>query len=211
MPPLIARGATVLFQGDSITDCGRNRADPASLGTGYAMMAAGWFSAVRPELEVAFLNRGVGGDRVKDLAARWEADGLALRPEWLSILVGINDVWRRYDAGDVTDAKDFESAYRELLERARRGPGSRLILLEPFVLHVTPAHESWREDLDPKIEAVRRLAAEFEAILVPLDRLFQDASRRRPPAFWAPDGVHPSAAGHALIARAWLSAVKVDG
>jgi acyl-CoA thioesterase-1 len=204
--PLFQSGDVVLFQGDSITDCGRDRSDPASLGGGYAAAAAAWFAAAHPDRRVTFLNRGVSGDRVRDLEARWRADCLALEPAWVSVLIGINDVWRRYDSGEITPVDEFAGGYRRIL-RAAAGAGARLILLEPFVLHVAPDRAAWREDLDPKIEAVRGLAREFGAILIPLDRMFAAASRKRPPAFWAEDGVHPSPAGHALIARAWLEAV----
>jgi len=207
MPILIEEGAVVLFQGDSITDAGRDRKVADSLGAGYAMMTAGLFSATHPERCVRFMNLGVSGDRVKDLEARWQADCLGLRPAWVSILVGINDVWRRYDANDPTPVEAFRAGYRNLLTRVRDALDAHVIMLEPFLLHSRPGQEKWREDLDPKIAAVRDLAAETSSILVPLDRLFAEACRARPPEFWAADGVHPTPAGHALIARAWLDAV----
>jgi len=207
MTMLIEEGDIVLFQGDSITDAGRDRRVADSLGAGYAMMTAGWFMASHPSMCVRFMNLGVSGDRVKDLQARWQADCLGLRPTVVSILVGINDVWRRYDSGDPTPVEAFRAGYRDLLTRTRAGPDARIVLLEPFLLHAKPGQERWREDLDPKIEAVRGLAAETGAMLVPLDRLFAEACRHQPPAFWAADGVHPTPAGHALIARAWLEAM----
>jgi len=204
---LIEEGAVVVFQGDSITDAGRNRQLPRDLGRGYAMMAAAWFSAAYPERNVTFYNRGISGNRVKDLEQRWDADCLDLGPTWVSILIGINDCWRRYDSNDPTSVEAFAAGYRRILERTRERTGARLILLEPFVLPVPEDRKAWREDLDPKIHAVRELAREFGALYVPLDGLFAAASTRREPAFWAHDGVHPSPAGHALIARAWLEAV----
>jgi len=203
----IEHGAVVVFIGDSITDAGRNREAPADLGRGYAMMAAAWFSARFPERRVQFYNRGISGNRVKDLEARWDADCLDLNPSWISILIGINDCWRRYDRNDPTPVEAFEAGYRRLLQRAREKGRARLILMEPFVLPVPDDRKAWREDLDPKIHVVRELAREFEAILVPLDGIFAAAAARREPAFWAPDGVHPSPAGHALMARSWLEAV----
>ncbi len=203
MGSLIEKGAVVLFQGDSITDAGRNRETGADLGYGYASMTAAWFSALHPELGVSFLNRGIGGDRVKNLKARWERDCIELKPTWLSVMVGINDTWRRFDSNDCTSAEEFEAVYREILTSVR----AHLILMEPFVIHTQDDRMTWRVDLDPKIHAVRKLAREFGAILVPLDGLFAAASARREPAFWSTDGVHPSPAGHALIARAWLQAV----
>lgn len=205
----IAEGATVLFQGDSITDADRMRADAADLGRGYALMAAGWFAARFPERGAHFLNRGVGGDRAVDLLARWDVDCLALRPDLLTILIGINEVWRAFEPGDPTPTATFERSYRTLLERTREAlPQTRIILMEPFSLPVSPEREAWRADLDPKIQAVRRLARAFDTLLIPLDGLFAQAVSRREAAFWAEDGVHPTPAGHALIAQAWLRGVS---
>ena len=207
--PLIAEGATVLFQGDSITDTDRARFYPDDLGRGYALMAAGWYGARYPERGVRFLNRGVSGDCAVDLLARWEEDCLALRPTVLSILVGINETWRAFDAGTPTPVDAFARTYRELLSRTRAAqPAVRFILMEPFSLPVAPERAAWRADLDPKIQAVRGLAQEFGARLVPLDGLFAQACARREPTYWAEDGVHPTPAGHALIAQAWLRAVR---
>jgi lysophospholipase L1-like esterase len=207
--PLISEGATVLFQGDSITDADRARFYPDDLGRGYALMAAGWYGARYPERGVRFLNRGVSGDCAVDLLARWEEDCVALRPDVLSILVGINETWRAFDAGTPTPVDAFERTYRELLARARDArPAVRFILMEPFSLPVAPERAAWRADLDPKIQAVRGLAQEFGARLVPLDGLFAQACARREPTYWAEDGVHPTPAGHALIAQAWLRAAE---
>ncbi len=199
----------MLFQGDSITDCDRNRSDPLDLGRGYAMMAASWFMALYPQLNVKFLNRGVSGDRTKDLLQRWEKDCLALKPDVVSILVGINNTWRRYDSNDPTPVEQFEEEYRRLLELTRRNLNARIMLCEPFLLSVSAQSAAMREDLDPKIEVIRKLSEEFQVGLVPLDRIFRDACGRQQPAYWAPDGVHPSLAGHALIAGAWLQHVEV--
>lgn len=208
MPRLIEEGALVLFQGDSITDAGRSRDNDSDLGRGYAAFTAAWFSAMHPEKRVRFINRGIGGNRAKDLQARWQTDCLDLKPDVVSILIGINDTWRRYDSGDPTSAEDFEGAYRDILTRTKAALEARLILLEPFALPVPEDRIAWREDLDPKIQIVRNLAREFEAILIPLDGIFAEVAALREPAFWAADGVHPSSAGHALIARTWLQAVK---
>ncbi len=204
MTTLIADNSVVLFQGDSITDAGRLESLDG-MGFGYANLAAAWFSALYPEKRVRFINRGISGNRVVDLAQRWQTDCLDLKPDWVSILIGINDTWRRYDSGDPTSVDEYESGYRALL---RQITGARLILCEPFVLPVPPDRVTWREDLDPKIDAVRRLAREFNAIYVPFDGLFAQASTQAAPEFWADDGVHPSMPGHALMAQAWLRAVR---
>jgi len=153
------------------------------------------------------LNRGVSGNRVIDLQARWKEDCIDLQPSVVSILIGINDTWRHFDSGWTTGTKDYEEGYRDILTRTVESTGARLILMEPFVLPYPEDRKLWREDLDPKIHVVRELAHEFRAVLVPLDGLFAQAAARREPSFWSADGVHPTPAGHGLIARAWLDAV----
>ncbi len=202
--------ATVLFQGDSITDAGRSRENDEDLGRGYAAMVAAWFSARYPGHSVRFLNRGISGNRTGDLLARWKEDYLDLYPTWVSILIGINDTWRRYDAGDPTPTDVFEANYRALLSMTADVVGSHIIILEPFLLPIPPDRAAWREDLGPKIAVVRALAREFNTLFVPLDGLFAAAATQREMAFWLPDGVHPTPAGHALIAQAWLQAVGAE-
>lgn len=204
---LIEKDATVLFQGDSITDAGRSRETDADLGRGYAAMVAAWFSALYPARHVRFLNRGISGNRAKDLRARWQRDCLDLDPTWVSILIGINDTWRRYDSNDPTPVAVYEDNYRAILEQTRDRLDAQIIILEPFVLPTPPDRVAWREDLDPKIAVARKLAREFGATFVPLDGPFASAATRREMDFWLPDGVHPSPAGHALIAQTWLRAV----
>ena len=208
MTTLIQDNAVILFQGDSITDNGRNRQESTDLGSGYALMTAGWFSALYPQKHISFLNRGVGGDRVKDLIRRWETDCFALTPNWVSILIGVNDMWRRYDSNDPTSTEEFEFNYRRLLEQTVARLNPKVILCEPFLLPINLQQKSWHDDLDPKIEVVRRLAREFETILVPLDTIFAEAAQQREAAYWLPDGVHTSPAGAALIAQSWLKAIN---
>jgi lysophospholipase L1-like esterase len=178
------------------------------MGSGYALLASSWFQALYPEKKVRFLNRGVAGDRAVDLEARWQRDCLDLQPNWLSVLVGINETWRTYDSEDPTPVGEYAETLQRLLESALAGGKTRLILCEPFVLPVPPDREIWRYDLDPRIDVVRRLARRYQAIYVPFDGLFAQAAARREPAFWADDGVHPTPAGHALMAQAWLRAVQ---
>lgn len=203
----IEAGAVVLFQGDSITDAGRSRENDAMLGNGYAMMTAAQVGALCPERHIRFLNRGISGHRAADLVARWKKDCIDLKPDWVSIMIGVNDTWRAFDRNDPTTTANFAASYRTLLEQTRDELGANLILIEPFVLSHPEDRKRWREDLNPKIDAVRGLAQEFGAILVPMDGIFAAACCRREPAFWAADGVHPSPSGHALIARSWLAAV----
>jgi len=171
------------------------------------MMAASGIQALHPGLGLTFLNKGISGNRASDLAARWQVDCLDLKPDWVSILIGVNDCWRRYDSNDPTPPEVFEEHYREILERSKsRGIG--IILCEPFLLPCPPDRAAWREDLDPKIHVARKLAREFAAVFVPFDGIFAAKSILQPPAFWAGDGVHPTLPGHALMASAWIEAVS---
>jgi acyl-CoA thioesterase I len=204
----VPRQGRVLLIGDSITDAGRDRSDGASLGAGYAYLAAARFSADHPGHGITFLNRGIGGDRVCDLKARWQADCLDLRPGLVSIMIGINDTWRRYDGGEVTSTEDYERDYRGLLTQVRDQLGADLLLMEPFVVPVSEDQWAWREDLDPRIAVVRRLAAEFGATLLATDGLFAEAAAASTAADWAYDGVHLTPAGNALLAEAWLRLVR---
>lgn len=194
----------ILFTGDSITDCGRDRANSDSLGFGYAALTAAHLQARLASPELKIWNRGISGNRVRDVLGRVEADLLALKPTVVSLLIGINDVWRRYDSGDASDVVGFERDYRALLEIITKQLKARVVLLEPFLLHVPADRFAWREDLNPKIDVTRKLAIDFGAELLPLDGLFAQATTQASPAFWADDGVHPTAAGHALIAETWL-------
>jgi lysophospholipase L1-like esterase len=208
METIIAPGSTVLFQGDSITDCGRDRGPGEDLGKGYPAKIAGLWELLFPGSGVRFLNRGISGNRAKDLLARYGEDFRDLKPDLVSILIGINDTWRRYDSRDPTPAELFEKDYRSLLTKLREDlPRARLVILEPFLLKTVP-EKDWREDLDPKIQAVRSLAKEFAGLFIPLDGIFaRYAVEGRKEAEMAPDGVHPSPAGHGIIALEWLKAL----
>ena len=191
---------TLVFAGDSITDSGRDRDDAASLGDGYVALVA---RAVGDDATV--VNKGIGGDRAVDLAARWD-DVLAAQPDVLTVYIGVNDMWRRFDSDDPTSAEDFEATVAGLLESAREAGVERLVLVEPFFVPVSEGQAAWLEDLDPKRAVVRRLAERFDATLVPLhDSVGAAAAAHGAPAI-VPDGVHPPAQGAALIAEAWLAA-----
>jgi lysophospholipase L1-like esterase len=210
MTNIIKPNMTVLFQGDSITDAGRSRETDDNLGAGYVMMIASWYSAMFPTNNVRFVNRGVSGDRVKDLKSRWQKDCLDVKPDVLSIMVGINDTWRRYDSNDPTTTDQFESGYRDILTQIKTSlPDTKIIICEPFLLHATKDIERFREDLNPKIKSVRKLVKEFKTKFIPLDKIFAEVSAVREPAFWASDSVHPTPAGHALITQKWLQAVNI--
>ena len=138
-------------------------------------------------------------------------DCLDLKPDVISILIGINDCWRRYDRNDPTPAEKFEDDYRIILNRIKENLNSRIILIEPFLLHYPEDRIQWREDLDPKISVVRKLAKEFNTYFIPMDEIFAQAAKAKEPAYWAADGVHPTLPGHALIAKSWLDMVESIG
>ena len=196
----------VMFYGDSITDCGQREGINAGLGYGYAAMAGGVLMARHPGLNIRCSNKGVSGYRVYDIEKKLEEFVLAANPTVVSILIGINDTWRRYDSNVISEVGEFEDSYRRILTTLRQELDARLIICEPFLLPIPEDRIPWREDLDPRISAVRRLATDFGATFVPLDGIFAAAACERPAAYWAPDGVHPTAAGHGLIAEAWLRA-----
>jgi lysophospholipase L1-like esterase len=157
-----------------------------------------------PSYRFHFFNRGINGNRVRDLRARWQRDCIDLKPDIISIYIGINDTWRRYDHGDPTSVDAFHSDYAAILDRTAAMCDAQLILCEPFVVPYPDDRKAWREDLDPKIDVIRTLAREYGACYVPLDGVFAAASCKLPCSYWTEDGVHPTAAGHELIADVWL-------
>jgi lysophospholipase L1-like esterase len=189
---------TVVFAGDSVTDCGR-RTDPEALGDGYVRDLWNDLGLQRPRI----VNVGISGNRAVDLRERWATDVLAHDPDLVSVLIGINDTWRRYDEDDPTSTEEFEAAYRAILEPVQ----AKLVLVEPFLLAVKEEQHEWRKDLDPKIEVVRRLAREFDALLVPADVEFTRQADAVGATTLADDGVHPTAAGHQLLADLWRQRV----
>jgi lysophospholipase L1-like esterase len=197
----------ILFFGDSITDSGRTDGVNSGVGYGYVATVAQLLAARFPELAPRVTNRGTNGHRVYDLEARLQADMLDLRPTTVSILIGINDTWRRYDSHTPSPLPEFAASYRRILQAARERLGARLVVCEPFLLAVRQEQRAWREDLDPRIGAVRLVAMEFGATYVPLDGMFAAAACRTAPDYWLADGVHPTPAGNGLIAQAWIDAV----
>jgi len=205
--------ATLLFQGDSITDADRDResAGPntgAALGTGYPLLLAAAILETYPDHDLRVFNRGVSGNKVPDLAARWETDTLALAPDVLSVLIGVNDYWHTRTHGYTGTPADYERQYRALLEATRqRLPSARFVVLEPFVLRTGVVDETWLPPLEERRGIAARIARSAEATFVPLQAAFDTAAARGGPAHWLADGVHPTPAGHALIAERWRAAV----
>lgn len=205
--PLIRENDRVLFIGDSVTDAGRDQDDPTHLGTGYVRFIADALRFGDWKSKVTVLNRGISGNRIEDLKQRWTTDCLDLKPDVVSVLIGINDTWRRYDRGQITTVAAYEADYRNILDRARAESDIRLVLIEPFMLSIRPEQDEWREDLDPRIRVVRTIADEYQATLVQADLAFQKAAQAVAAGDLADDGVHPSFIGHRLLAAEWLRAV----
>jgi lysophospholipase L1-like esterase len=199
----------LVFIGDSITDCGRTK--PGNrLGDGYVRLIHDYLCARDPANSPRVFNVGISGNKVTDLAARWQRDVLDNTPDLLSIKIGINDVWHGLGGGAGVPIDAFISTYRAILQRLKDDhPACGIILCEPSVIWLD--HEpNANEILAPYVQAVGDLAAEFEAAaLVPLHGAFLAARRTRPDIDWTPDGVHPSSTGHMLIAREWLAATRL--
>lgn len=207
----IEKNNTLLFIGDSITDAGRNREEYDNLGHGFPLMIAAYLQALHPEKRLNFLNRGIGGDTLSDLKNRWEEDCLDLNPDIVTILIGINDTWRNPDPEKKVaeeEINEFEANYRYLLKTLLHRTDSKVILMEPFVLPHPKDRMVWREDLDERIQIVRKMAREYQTELIPLDGLMNAAGIKNGFSYYTgDDGVHPTNAGHGSIAKYWLESI----
>lgn len=209
---------TILFQGDSITDCGRNRESTFSHGTGYAGRVRGILMTDEPYKYVTY-NRGISGNRIVDVYARMRADIIHLKPDYMSLLIGVNDVWHEYTCGNGVAADKFERIYSMLIEELLAElPDLKIMILEPFVLPGsdtcnTDEHphrwEYFCEEVALRAAAAKRVAQKYGLTFVPLQETFNNANADAPEmGYWLIDGVHPSFAGHELITRKWLEAFK---
>lgn len=214
---MLKENTTILFQGDSITDAGRtydagdslntdsNNTDKENnLGYGYPNKVKQYLETFYKDLNITVLNRGISGDRAINLKNRWDEDCINLKPDYLSILIGVNDTWRRYDSNDITTVEQYEENFRNILTRAKNELDCKIIILEPFLIPTDKQKDCWREDLDPKIQVARKLAREFEAIFIPLDGIFASKCVNTQPSILSLDGVHLTDTGHSLIARLWI-------
>lgn len=214
LPAGLEEGGVILFQGDSITDSGRDRSreghanDHAALGNGYALLAGTGMLCAAPEAKLQVHNRGISGHKVFQLADRWEKDCLALKPDLVSILIGVNDIWHKRGGHYDGTLEVYERDYDALLARTREAlPKATLVVCEPFVLECGAVDASWFPEFDGYRAAARRVSDKHSATFVPFHSMFQEAIKVAPAKHWAGDGVHPSAAGAGLMAQAWLRAV----
>lgn len=194
---------TILFQGDSITDAGRNREDFFGLGNGYPYFVGSRLALEHPG-EYRCINRGVSGDRSVDVYARMKIDIVNLKPDVMTLLVGINDVWHELMNGNGVDAAKYRRIYRMLLEEVRQElPNLRILLLEPFVLKgsATTEHLAYfKDEVSQRAAAVRELAEEFRLTFVPLQQDLDRLEGLAPEGYWLMDGVHPTGAFHQYLA-----------
>ncbi len=211
---LAPKGMRILFQGDSITDGNRGRnTDPNHImGHGYAFSIASRLGADYPEQAYDFFNRGISGNKVIDLKERWQTDTFDLKPDVLSILVGVNDASSVvFNWEPVVSVAKFEETYRFLLEQTlEKIPGIRLVLCEPFIKAVGRVKDNWDayySDIIKRQEIVRNLAAEYDTLFIAFQEVFDKACDRAPADYWIWDGVHPTVAGHELMAREWIDEV----
>ncbi len=196
----------ILFQGDSITWWYRNSDNPDDLGNGYVKFASEIITARHSDTDFKFINRGISGDRVGDLAARWQSDCIDLEPDLLSILIGTNDTWHCADNNrQWMPHEQFEGIYRGLLTDVREKTHAKILIIEQFILP-SPDKDFFRCDLDPKIQITRKLAREFADEFIPMDGLFAKAIIHDDPTEWAADGVHPTEKGARLIAEYYADA-----
>ena len=208
-------GAVVLFQGDSITDAGRDKKNQSAnnsqgLGRGYPNLIGGALLADYPEKKLTVLNRGISGHKVPDLAARWQKDTIDLKPDILSILIGVNDIWHKLAGRYDGTVQDYETGFRKLLkETQEKLPNVRIVICEPFVLRCGAVNDTWFPEFDQRREVANQLAAELKLDRVPFQIMFDDATKVAPPEYWAGDGVHPTLAGHALMAKTWREVVGI--
>ena len=208
---ILGRDDVILLQGDSITDAGRDKKkrgpnDFGALGIGYANMIASGLLGAHAPLGLKCFNRGISGHKVPDLQARWKKDTIDLKPAVLSILIGVNDIWHKLDGRYDGTVADYESGFAELLADTRAAlPKTRIVICEPFVLRCGAVDDSWFPEFDERRAAAKRVAMASDTTWVPFQTMFDDAvSKSTPETYWARDGVHPSMAGHALMAKTWL-------
>ncbi|GAA1965886.1 SGNH/GDSL hydrolase family protein [Catenulispora subtropica] len=206
---LFKDGQHILLIGDSITDCGR-REENAPYGNGYVSLLRAFTTARHPEVRLTWTNRGNSGNTVRHLAQRWDTDALAPRPDWLSVMIGINDVWRAFDGHpqNAVPLDEFVETLRGLLRRAVEETGCRLILADPYVIE-PDREEPQRATSDRYAAAVAGLAEEFDAVHIATQRVFDHAMRCTRSEDWSHDRIHPNLAGHALIADVFLSAIEL--
>lgn len=206
-------GQTILFQGDSITDAGRNREEtgfnnPKALGTGYAMLTAVQILGKYAELNLKIYNKGISGNKVYQLAERWDNDCIGIKPDVLSILIGVNDFWHKFNGNYNGTTEIYRNDLIALIERTLKAlPNVKLVICEPYAVPgVKAVNEKWYPEFPEYQKAAREVSDRFGAIFVPFQAVYDDAIKRAPASYWTGDGVHAALPGAQLMAEAWLAA-----
>lgn len=204
----------ILFQGDSITDCYRIKEGDAldlRMGMGYAMLVQAELGYKEPNKYV-FMNRGISGNRINDLYARIKKDIINLKPDVMSILIGVNDVWHEFGEQNGVDADKFFKIYSMLIEEVKEAlPDIKIMILEPFALKERGNDAYWDEfkvEVAKRGEMAKKVAEKYNLPFIPLQVKFDEAAKLAPNAYWLVDGVHPTAAGHTIIKNEWIKAFK---
>ena len=204
----------ILFQGDSITDCYRIKEGDAldlRMGMGYAMLVQAELGYEEPNKYV-FMNRGISGNRINDLYARIKKDIINLKPDVMSILIGINDVWHEVGEQNGVDADKFFNVYSLIIEEVKAAlPNIKIMIMEPFVLKARATEENWdyfETETAKRQEMAKKIAEKYNLKYIPLQDKFNEAAKLASNDYWLGDGVHPTYAGHELIKREWIKAFK---
>ena len=199
----------ILFIGDSITDSGRDYQNEYDLGSGFSHLAGSLVLGKYPRLDLAIFNRGLNGDKLSDLSARWSKDCLALKPDIVTILIGVNDIWHNRTMGQLVDAAylaEFDQTYRKLLiELKEENPKVQLVILQPFILPVPLDRLEWRQELKQMHRVIETVAEDFQADYIKIDDHLMDLVNEMPTSkLTGSDGIHPTRVGHGVIANLWL-------
>jgi len=213
----LSEGDVILFQGDSITDCHRNKSrqkqanDGLALGNGYPFSIAGDVLLANPNLDLKFHNTGISGNRVPSLKARWEKDCLDFQPNILSVLIGVNDIWHKMKGKYDGTVEVYKAGYTELVEETKSAlPDAKLVICEPFALRVGAVKDDWYPEFDQRRAVAKEVCDAANAIWVPFQKMFDDAvAAGTKPKYWLRDEVHPTVAGHFLMAATWRSVVGI--
>ncbi|MBR2461264.1 MAG: lysophospholipase [Clostridia bacterium] len=214
---------TVLFQGDSITDAGRSRDQDSNLGRGYPHLIKAALNFREPQ-KYNFINRGISGNRIVDVYARIKLDIINLAPDFMSLPIGVNDVWHEFSRQNGVSEEKFEKVYSMLIEEIREAlPNIKILVMEPFALPASATegvledgsskYSAFRLETEKRAAAAKRIAEKYSLEFLPLQKLLDDAAAATSPEYWLADGVHPTEAGHALIAAEWIKkfdAMKSD-
>ncbi len=211
----LSKDQVILFQGDSITDSGRNKEDAGfntsrNLGSGYPMLAGAALLNKYAEMNLKIYNKGISGNKVFQLAERWDKDCLELKPDVLSILIGVNDIWHKLNGNYDGTVDIYRKDYIALLERTLKAlPDVKLVICEPFAVKgVKAVDDKWYPEFYEYQKAARDIAKQFGAVFIPYQKIYDEAQKKAPGAYWTGDGVHPSLAGAQLMAKAWMKAIE---